>query len=187
MMRLPSRVQPTTWSAPGCDVSRLRNAARGGNYVYIFIAIIFAGEGDHRAIGRKERVDLDADVARKLTGLAAIAVHDPQVAAVAEGNLRFANGRLAQKRVRVAGLRRQLRRGKQEQENSEQSHRKLAEREHAELSRHQTLRGHNHGSLDAKKNGMACALLNQNNQQESITGLTARSRALLDGFSWGRR
>ena len=86
----------------------LGNAARGRNYINIFVAIVFAGEGDHGAVGRKNRVDFNADIARETPGLATAAIHNPQVAAVAERNLRLADCGLAQKRVLVGGLRAEL-------------------------------------------------------------------------------
>ena len=82
-----------------------RNSTRRRNHVNIFIAVVFPGEGNLCPIGRKHRIDLNSDIACQTSRIAAAAVHDPQVAAIAERDLRFAHGRLAQQWVLIARLR----------------------------------------------------------------------------------
>jgi len=51
--------------------------------------------------GEKNRIDFNADVTRQPPGLSSNSIHDPQIAAVAERNLRLAHGGFPQKRVLV--------------------------------------------------------------------------------------
>jgi hypothetical protein len=66
--------------------------------VDVFAAVVFVWKGDQGAIGRKRRISFGPDVAGKVVALKNIAVHDPEVAAVTEGDLRFAGPRLLQDR-----------------------------------------------------------------------------------------
>ena len=92
--------------------------------VDINIAIVFAVKAIREPSGEKYGSDLDAHVAGETAGFAAIAIHNPKVAAVAEGDLCAADSGLAQERSGVAGLRVRERNAKkdgQEQQQVERS------------------------------------------------------------------
>jgi hypothetical protein len=84
-----------------------RHATSGGDHVDISIAIVFAGEGDHRTVRGKVREGLDADSRSEPMRIAAIAADDPEVIGVVEDDSRLAHGGKAQqkRRIRLGGNR----------------------------------------------------------------------------------
>src|SRR5271170_1604988 len=117
----------------------LRNAARRRNHVNIFVAIIFAGEGDHRTIGRKHWIDFNADVARQPSRFAALALDHPQVAAITERDVRLADRRLTQKSVWIGALRANRPSGESQKKKSDPSESKASQKGLTELLGHGNL------------------------------------------------
>jgi len=72
-----------------------RLSAAGGDYVHIIVAGIFSGEGDPGAVGRECGIGLPADAGGQAVRISAIAVGDPKISGIVEGDLGFADGRLA--------------------------------------------------------------------------------------------
>ncbi len=81
------------------------DAARGWNYVNVTIAIVLAGKRDERSIGGKCREVFDSDPRRKVPRFPAFAADDPEVVAVGENDLGFADRGEAQQERRVLGRR----------------------------------------------------------------------------------
>jgi len=78
-------------------------AAFGGDNIYVRVAVVFAGEGDPLAVGRKFGEELVADVRGQAAGGAAFARGDPQVAGVGEDDLVFGYVRESEKAGRAGG------------------------------------------------------------------------------------
>jgi hypothetical protein len=78
----------------------LRNAAGCRDDEDVGVAIVFAGEGDLRAVGREDRVGLDAGAGRQAGGVAAVAVNAPQIAGVGEDNKGAIEGRALEQGMR---------------------------------------------------------------------------------------
>src|SRR5580765_3151135 len=76
-----------------------RYAAVRVNDVNATTALVIAGEGDLGAVGRKERLGL-APAGGEPADIAAVTVSGPDTAGAGEGNLRFADGRIAEKKRR---------------------------------------------------------------------------------------
>jgi hypothetical protein len=94
-----------------------------GNHVDIEIAVILAGESDLAAIGRVVRAELPADTAGQPAGLAAIAADGPQVAGIAEGDVRAAERGFLQKQwLVVVGAARQRDDEQQAERKDDASH-----------------------------------------------------------------
>src|SRR5262249_39693527 len=65
-----------------------RHAASAGNDIDIEVALVLAAKCDLAAVRRKDGVRLQADAAGEPCGVAAVAPVEPQVAGVAEGEVR---------------------------------------------------------------------------------------------------
>jgi hypothetical protein len=76
-----------------------RYATIRGNDVNAATAVVIAGEGDLGAVWRKQRLGL-APAGGEPAEIAAVKVCGPDAAGVGEGNLRFADGRIAEKKRR---------------------------------------------------------------------------------------
>ena len=68
------------------------HAAGGGNDEDIAVAVVFAGEGDHGAVGGEIWKGLDADAGSEAVSVAAVAADDPEIVGVVEDDLRLADG-----------------------------------------------------------------------------------------------
>ncbi len=73
-----------------------RLAAHRRDDVDVGVAVVLAGEGDRPAIGREERMRLDADPGRQPPRRAPLAPDDPQVVGVGEDHRRRGDGRRPQ-------------------------------------------------------------------------------------------
>src|SRR5271170_3420555 len=146
----------------------LRNAARRWNHVNIFVAIIFAGEGDHRTIGRKHWIDFNADVARQPSRFAALALDHPQVSAITERDVRLADRRLTEKSVWIGALRANRPSGESQEKKSDPSGSKASQKGLTELLGHGNLHRVKLGNRRTGENGAASAS-HPNNRQKSTT------------------
>ena len=77
-------------------MSRFGTPPDGGDDEHVHVAVVFAGEGDARAVGRKRRIGFDAGAAGEAHGVAAITRHTPQIARVGEHDMGFAQRGLLQ-------------------------------------------------------------------------------------------
>ncbi len=82
----------------------LGHATDGGDDVDVYVAIVFGGEGDERAIGGEVGIRFDADVAGETAGVATTAIYNPKVAAVTESDLSAADGGFVEEQSFVGGL-----------------------------------------------------------------------------------
>src|SRR5208337_637822 len=80
----------------------LRHTAGCRHHEYIAVTVVFSREGDHRSIRRKAGRRLVSHPRSQAAGIAAVAADDPQVAAIVENNLRFADRRKSQQQGRIA-------------------------------------------------------------------------------------
>src|SRR5258708_7855036 len=79
----------------------VRNSACAWHYVNVNVAVIVAGEGDHGAVRREDRITLCPAAARQQPCFAALAPHQPQVAGVGKRDVRFGKrGLLHEQRAR---------------------------------------------------------------------------------------
>ena len=90
-----------------------RLPAAHGHYVHVGIAVVVAGEGDELPIGREVRAGFHARPHGEALRVRTVAVGQPDVAGIAEGQLVAAQGRLAQQQGFGGGRRGRL--GKQAQ------------------------------------------------------------------------
>ena len=74
----------------------LRHAACRGHGIHVRVAVVLAGEGDRRAVGRVDGIGLDAGTARQSLRGAAVARHGPEVAGIDERDVGAAERRLLQ-------------------------------------------------------------------------------------------
>jgi len=72
------------------------HAAGGGDDKDIAVAVVFAGESDHRAIGREIWKSLDPGARCQAVSVATIAADDPEIVPIIEDDLRFADRGKAQ-------------------------------------------------------------------------------------------
>src|SRR5437660_12106811 len=80
-----------------------RHTPLGGYDININIAVVFAREGDPLAVGRKDRIGLDAGPAGKPPGIASLPAHAPQVARISKDHVRTVDGRLPKEQGRFLG------------------------------------------------------------------------------------
>ena len=81
----------------------LGHAARSRNHEHVDVAVVLAGKGDVRAVGREGRVGFGAGAAGEAHGGAALARHTPQVARIDEDDVGFAQRGLLQKQRLIGG------------------------------------------------------------------------------------
>src|ERR1700704_4914095 len=74
---------------------------RGWNYVHVTIAVVLAGKRDESSVGGKCWEIFDSDPGRKMPRFAAFAADDPEVVAVGENDLGFADRGESQQEQRV--------------------------------------------------------------------------------------
>lgn len=68
----------------------LGDASGGGNDEYVHVAVVFAGERDHAAVGREYGIRFVAGAGSEVNGIAAFAGDAPEIAGERENNVVFA-------------------------------------------------------------------------------------------------
>jgi hypothetical protein len=91
---LPVRREAEGHVAPGVVGEPPRHAARGGHHVDVRVALVAAGEGHERAVGREPGAGLDARVGGQAADAGAVRARHPQVVGVGERDERPAGGGL---------------------------------------------------------------------------------------------
>ena len=105
----------------GMPGQALRNASGDRHHVHIYIAVILPGERDLRAVRRKMCAAL-VTTRREPLRLAAVAAHHPDIARIAEGNLRPAQRGIAKEVQLVLLSARERNRPSQKDRESENIH-----------------------------------------------------------------